>query len=233
MLPQAPISKKRNSSRTNLLISFFFHGAILVGLAYFAAREGFFGKQIKKIAVEMVKEKPVEKPKEPEKPKEEPPKVITPKMEQPAVVEVPKTAPPKEMTHTAPPTGGITAPPSVAPPATDVPSFEFEGGKTVQTSSDPIQLYRSFMEYSFRSKWARPDDIVDDNFVAEVEVSINEVGIISSTLWKRSSGNAKWDNSVKAAVATIKSLERKPPANFPQRVVVRFDVQDATEPILQ
>ncbi|MDB6054881.1 MAG: putative TonB-dependent receptor [Verrucomicrobiales bacterium] len=233
MLPQAPVSRKRNSGRTNLLISLFFHGAILIALAYFAAREGFFGKQIKKIAVEMVKEKPVEKPKEPEKPKEEPPKVATPKVEQPAVVEAPKTAPPKQVAQTAPPTGGVTAPPAMAPPATDVPSFEFEGGKTVQTSSDPVQLYRSFMEYAFRSRWARPENIADENFVAEVEISINEAGIISNSFWKKGSGNSKWDDSVKAAVASTRSLDRKPPANFPQRVVVRFDVQDATEPILQ
>ena len=58
----------------NLLISFTFHALIVVVVLYFAAREGLLGKQMKKIAVEMVKEKPPEKPKEPEKPKIEPPK---------------------------------------------------------------------------------------------------------------------------------------------------------------
>src|SRR5580698_2912767 len=120
MLPQSQPRKKKNSSKVNLTISFVFH-AVLVGvLLYFAAREGLLGKKIQKISVEMVKEKPPEKPKEPEKPKVEPPKVETPK-EPPKVVAETKPAPP------------VVAPPVVAPPAAEVPSFEFEGGKTVNS----------------------------------------------------------------------------------------------------
>lgn len=55
----------------NLLISFIFHTLIVLAMFYFAARQGLLGKQMKKIAVEMVKEKPPEKPKEPEKQKVE------------------------------------------------------------------------------------------------------------------------------------------------------------------
>jgi biopolymer transport protein ExbD len=51
-----------------------------------------------------------------------------------------------------------------------MPSFEFSGGKTVQSSSDPVQLYRGFVEYSLRSHWTRPENIADDNYVAEVDV---------------------------------------------------------------
>src|SRR5580704_9689186 len=113
MLPQSQPRKKKNSSKVNLTISFVFH-ALLVGvMIYFAAREGLLGRKIQKISVEMVKEKPPEKPKEPEKPKIEPPKVETPKIEPPKVAEEAKPAPP------------VTAP-VVAPPATEVPSFEFE-----------------------------------------------------------------------------------------------------------
>ncbi len=68
MLPQSKSRKPRNSSKVNLLISLGFHSAIILVLVYFAAREGFLGKELKKIAVEMVKDKPPEKPKEPEKP---------------------------------------------------------------------------------------------------------------------------------------------------------------------
>ena len=57
----------------NLLISLFFHVAIVAVLVFFAARQGLLGEQLKKITVQMVKEKPPEKPKEPEKPKAEPP----------------------------------------------------------------------------------------------------------------------------------------------------------------
>src|ERR1017187_9549857 len=94
MLPQSHARKKRNSSRVNLLISFIFHSLIVLVMFYFAARQGLLGKQMKKIAVEMVKEKPPEKPKEPEKPKVEPPKVETPKAEPPKVEETKVAAPP-------------------------------------------------------------------------------------------------------------------------------------------
>ena len=121
----------------SLFISFAFHSAIVLLLIYFAAREGLLGKQLKKITIEMVKEKEPEKPMEPEKPKEEPPKVEPPK-----TVEAPKIEAPKEVAQAPPPASSVVAPPVVAPPAADVPSFDFAGGKTVQSSSDPQQLYR-------------------------------------------------------------------------------------------
>ncbi len=49
--------KKRNSSKVNLIISFIFHAVLVVVLFYFAARQGLLGKQLQKISVEMVKEK--------------------------------------------------------------------------------------------------------------------------------------------------------------------------------
>jgi 2-hydroxychromene-2-carboxylate isomerase len=114
-----------------------------------------------------------------------------------------------------------------------VPSFEFGGGKRVQSSSDPVQLYRGFVEYSLRSRWNRPENIADDHYVAEVEVSVDRSGNISDPQWKKGSGDSRWDDSVRASIAAAKSLDRPPPPNFPSRIVVRFDVQDATEPILQ
>ncbi|MGA9451442.1 MAG: hypothetical protein WBW41_08890, partial [Verrucomicrobiia bacterium] len=80
MLPHTQPRKKRNSSKVNLLISFIFHATLVLTLLYFAARGGLLGKQIQKISVEMIKEKPPEKPKEPEKPKVEPPKIEQPKV---------------------------------------------------------------------------------------------------------------------------------------------------------
>ena len=94
MLPQAHHRKKKNSSKVNLTISLVFHAVLLGALFYFAAREGLIGKKMQKIAVQMVKEKPPEKPKEPEKPKVEPPKVETPKIEPPKVEAVKPAAPP-------------------------------------------------------------------------------------------------------------------------------------------
>ena len=54
MVPQAPSRKRRNSSKVNLLISLAFHAVIVLALAYFAAREGLLGKQLKKIAIEAI-----------------------------------------------------------------------------------------------------------------------------------------------------------------------------------
>ena len=222
MLPQSQVRKKRNSSRVNLMISFAFHALIVVVALYFAARQGLLGKQLKKISIEMVKEKPPEKPKEPEKPKTEPPKLETPKPEPPKVVEEAKAAPPP-----------VTAPPTVAPPAAELPSFEFEGGKAVETSSDPVHLYKGYLEYALRSKWQRPENIADDSYVAEVEVSVDRKGQISDPTLEKGSGDTKWDESVKEVFKVVKNMDRPPPTNFPARVTVRFDVQEETEPLLQ
>jgi outer membrane biosynthesis protein TonB len=227
MNPQAPKRKLRSASRLSLLISFVFHALIIAGLVYFAAREGLLGKQMKKIAVQMVKEPPPEKPKEPEKPREQPPKVEPPK-----VAVAPQPAAPVAAPKPVAVQAAVTAaPPAVAPPAAEIPDFAFEGGKTVQTSSDPVQLYRGLVESTFRSRWQRPLDLNDENFIAEVEVSVNRQGQISDTDWKRGSGNTRWDDSVRQAIAATRSIARVPPTNFPSRILIRFDVQDETEPL--
>jgi len=223
MLPQSQARKKRNSSKVNLMISFVLHALVVAVALYFAARQGLLGKQLKKISIEMVKEKLPEKPKEPEKPKtEEPPKAEPSRVETAKAAEAPKV--------TASP---VAAPPSVAPPSAEMPSFEFEGGKAVETSSDPVHLYRSYMEYTLRSKWNRPDNIADDNYVAEVEVSVDRAGQISKPEWKKGSGDKQWDDSVKQVFKVANNMDRPPPTNFPSRVTVRFDVQEESEPISQ
>ena len=210
----------------NLLISFTFHALIVLVGFYFAARGGLLGKQLKKIAVEMVKEKPPEKPKEPEKPKVEPPKVETPKelprVETPKIVEAPK--------NSAPPP---TAPPSVAPPAAELPSFDFAGGKAVESSSDPVDVYKGLVQYAFTSKWNKPEDMADEKYVAEVQVSVSREGLISNPKWLKGSGDTKWDNSVRQAIASITSLDHAPPTNFPPQVIIRFDVQEQAETTFQ
>jgi len=130
------------------------------------------------------KEKPPEKPKEP--PKVEPPKAVEP----PKIVEAPKVV-------AAPP----VAPPVVAPPAAELPSFDFEGGKLVQSSSDPVQLYKGLLEYTLRTKWNRPTDMADDDYVVEVEVAVDRAGKVSDPRWKKGSGNNIWDDSVRQALA--------------------------------
>ena len=222
MLPQTQPRKTKNSSKVNLTISFVFHALLVLVLFYFAAREGLLGKKLNKIAVQMIKEKPPEKPKEPEPPKIEPPKIEPPKVETPKNVEAPKVQ--------APP---VAAPPVVAPANNELPDFVFDGGKAVETSSDPVQLYKARMEYALRQKWNRPNDEADDDFTAEVSVSVDKQGNIENSTWLKGSGDAKWDATVKQVFNTVKSFDRPPPTNFPPRVTIRFDVQEATEPVLQ
>jgi hypothetical protein len=115
----------------------------------------------------------------------------------------------------------------------DVPSFVFtDGAKAVQTSSDPVQLYKGQLEYALRSKWNRPTDLADETFVAEVEVAVNRDGGISQPAWKSGSGDSRWDDSVRQAIAATTTLNRPPPTNFPPRVLVRFDVLEQLEPVL-
>jgi len=220
MLPHTQARKKRNSSNANLIISFTFHALIVLAALYFAARQGLLGKQIQKISVEIVKEK------QPPKPKPEKPKVETPKVEPPKMVEAPKVEAPKEAAPTM-------APPTVAPPAAELPSFVFEGGKTVETSSDPVQLYKGLLEYAFRSKWDRPPNMHDDAYVAEVRVTVDRQGDIKNVEWVKGSGNSRWDDSVRHALSAVTKMDTIPPTNFPPNVVIRFDVQQETEPVLQ
>jgi len=221
MIPQSKPKPKKNSSKVNLTISFIFHALLVLGLVYFAAREGYLGKKLQKISVQMVKEKPPEKPKEPPKPE-------TPKVEPPKVVETPKFEPPKA---SAPPPSA--APPVVAPPPAELPSFEFGGGKAVDSESDPVQLYKGYMEYILRDRWNRPDNIADDKFVVDVQVHVDKQGNLSDPVWQNSSGNKIWDDSVREVFNHVTTIDRSPPTNFPPVVVIRFDTMEETEPALQ
>ena len=79
----------------------------------------------------------------------------------------------------------------------------------------------------------RPDNVTDQDYVAEVRVDIDRNGQIISKEWIKGSGNPRWDNSVRQALAQTKSLGRTPPKGFPETVFERFDVQveaDALKP---
>ena len=220
MIPNSKPREVKNSSKVNLLISFIFHAVLVLALLYFAAREGLLGKKLEKISVQMVKEKPPEKPKEP--PKIEQPKIETPKIEPPKIVETRPAAPP------------TVAPPTVAPPVAELPSFDFSGGKEVVSSSDPVQIYKGYMEYVLRSKWDKPDDMADDNYVVEMSMTVGKDGQLGAPVVQKSSGNEKWDDSVRQVFNMVKSFDRPPPTNFPPVVTIRFDVQlEDVESVLQ
>lgn len=219
MTPSSPPRKRRNSSRVNLLISVGIHGAIVLMVVYFAAREGVLGKQLKKLAVQMVKEPAPEKPKPEEKPREEPPKAEPPKLAITPKIEAPKEAL-APAASAAPP---ISAP-AAAPPPVDVGGFQFDGGQTTTGIGDGVSAYRGMVQNSLRARWNRPSDVDDLLLVAEVEVAVDPSGDIGDPVWKKTSGNKRWDDSVKAALAATRSLPLPPPKNFPPRVLVRFDV---------
>lgn len=222
--------KDKRTSRLSVVISLVFHGIIIGALVFIAAREGILGKDLKKIAVTMVpKEKPAEeKPKE--KPPEPKPEIAEPKPDLPKPVIAPRTEVAKVA---AAPPPATTAAPAAAPAAAALPAFDFEGGKAVETTSDPHIIYKGFVEYTLRSRWSRPEGVEDDNFVAEVEVALDRDGRIHGTIWQRGSGNVAWDNSVKKVLAETATVGRPPPKGFPENVLVRFDVQVATEVTLE
>src|SRR4051812_32502679 len=201
--------RKRNSSKINLTISFVFHGAIILAVFFLAAREGMLGKKLKEITVTMVPKK-----KKPEPPKEKEPE---PKNE-PKPAELPKVAAvpaPKLQAASAPPPA-VDAPPAVAPAPSAAPAFEFnDGAREVQSVSDPVAIYKGLVEHALRSRWNRPEDIQDDAFFVEVQLSIDAAGKISGYDWLKGSGDNRWDQSVKSAIASTKVISRAPPKNFP------------------
>jgi len=218
MIPGTEKRKPRNSSKVNMAISLVFHGVLVLGVLYFAAHEGYLGKTLKTITLINQEEKKVEKPKEPEKPPEK-----QPEPEQPKVVQTPKPETPKPVSQ-APPPAITEAPPAIAPPPSEPESFYFEGGAPVQSTTDPVEAYRGSLQYFLQTKWDRPGDMEDETYVAEVEVAVDRAGQISDPVWKKKSGEKRWDDPVQQAIAKARSMSSPPPSNFPSRVVVRFDV---------
>ena len=221
--------KKTNSSKVNLTISFVFHGILIMAVFFFAAREGMLGKKLKQLSVTMTKEKKPEPPKE--KPREA--KVEPPKTEPiPAKMNIP---PPRVEAAAAPPPAANLVAPAAAPSAVSLPAFDFsDGAKEVQTLSDPNAIYKALVEHTLRSRWNRPEDIADDTYVAEVELGIDAKGRVADSRWLKGSGDKRWDDSVKAVVAQTKTISRTPPKGFPEKFLVRFDVETSrTEPVIQ
>lgn len=222
--------KQRNSSKVNLTISFIFHGILILVVFVFAAREGMLGKKLKQLSVTMVpKEKKPEPPKEkPAERKIEPPKTD----QQPKVaLSQPKVAP------VAPPASGAPPPPAAAlvaaPAAVNLPAVDFDdGAKEVRTITDPHAIYKALVEHTLRSRWNRPQDIADDDYVAEIELALDAKGRITDYNWLTGSGDKRWDESVKEVVAQTKNVNRPPPKGFPPKFLVRFDVESSrTEPL--
>jgi periplasmic protein TonB len=220
--------RKRNSPKTNLTISLVFHTVLILVGFVFAAREGVLGKKLRELTVLIAPEQ-----KKPEPPKEKPPE---PKVEPTKTAAAPRIAAPVRQlpatTASAPPPAAI-APAMAAPPAANLPSFDFsDGARAVDTTSDQGALYKAQVEYLLRSHWNRPDAAEDDKFVVEVQLDMDPAGTITGWHWVRGSGDAHWDDSVKAALKSTSTIGRPRPKNFPEQFLVRFDVaSEAAEAI--
>ena len=208
-----------------LLVSLVFHVVLIGLLAWFAAREGMLGQPLKQITVRLLRPPVPEKPPAPEPPRPPPPQEKPTPLSEPAP---PNVAAPMPAPISAPAPAPVA--PVAAPAPAEMPALIFEdGGKTVQTEKDPMALYRNFVEFSLRSRWNRPTDLADERFVAEVEVAVDAGGRISDPRWKRKSGDARWDASVMDAISQTRKLNHSPPAGFPVRLTVRFDVIQSAE----
>jgi len=167
------------------------------------------------------------------KPKPEPPKQeIAKKTETPPPpVEKPVVEPPKSKpTPQAPPVKDVAQNrpalivPTAPPPAAIESGFIFEGGRAVETSSDPVAIYRGLVEYSLYSYWNSPKNVTDPRIYAEVEILVDEHGNVSVAGWKQASGNKSWDASIREVFQQVHKLRNPPPSGFPHTMVVRFDM---------
>lgn len=211
--------RKRNSSKVNLIFSVVFHTALVLLVIFLAAKQGILGKKLKEITVTMVP-----KEKKPEPPKEKP---APPKIEPPKPTEAPKVTPAAAPKPEPPTTPAPAEAPAVAAPApVELPAFNFsDGARQVESTSDPNTIYKGLIEHALRSHWNKPEDIADDNFVAEVELSIDSDGNVTGTRWLKGSSNSRWDTSIKDALNATKRVSRPPPKGFPGTFVTRFDVE--------
>jgi hypothetical protein len=213
--------RKKNSAKVNVTISLVIHGLIFAAGAYWAAHEGVLGKKLRELSVGLIaKEKKPDEQKKAETKTDGPKKVETVK-----TIEPTKTA--------AAPTTKFVPPPAAAqaasaPPPVVIGDFTFD--KDSISTTDPIVFYKQQVETALRSRWNRPEGVADLDFVAEVEMRVDAQGKIMGYDWKKGSGNQPWDDSVKKAL--VGAINRPPPNGFPDKFVVRFDVQPTTEPLV-
>ena len=60
-----------------------------------------------------------------------------------------------------------------------LPSFEFNDGAHDVQTVDAGTVYKGLVEHALRSRWNRPENIEDEKFVAEVELTVDEKGSVT------------------------------------------------------
>lgn len=213
----------------NLVLSLVIHGLFVAVAAFWAAHEGMLGERLKELSVLLV---PKEKKPEPEKTAESKPeakpadgsaKAATETKAAPIVRAIPPPQAP-------PPAADLVA----APPPAVLPSFTFsEAAASPGTGGDRVEAYRAYLQSVLQQQWDRPEDAADESYVAEVEVRLDAAGTLLGFEWRKGSGDTRWDESVRKALDRKKSIGRPLPKDFPDKVIVRFDVQPAKDTFLQ
>jgi len=217
--------RKKNSAKVNVTISVIIHALIFLVGAMWAAHEGMLGDKLKTLSASIL-----DKEKKQEVKKEEPKQEEVKKVEQPKIAEIVKAAAPAPPAFVPPPTAGAAAP----PPPVILGGGDFNLSQDALTSGDPVFHYKQSVETTLRTRWDRPSDIDDAKYVAEVELALDPAGKVLGHEWKKGSGDKRWDDSVRKVLADTKGFSRPPPKSFPERFLVRFDVEAAkTEPVIQ
>ncbi|MCC7375551.1 MAG: TonB C-terminal domain-containing protein [Verrucomicrobiales bacterium] len=236
-------SAEPRSRRIGLAVSMVLHGLIIAGLIGLAAREGMLGEDLHRIAVTLVpKPASIEPPPPPSAPPESPPPpnvdATQPSVPDPApeiVREEPSSAPAPVPALTETTSGSspnafdIAGVVPAGPTGPAIPGFEIGGAQVTRSDLDASHQFKGYVEHLLRSAWRRPAGLADSNYVAEIDVSIDPHGTLVGTTWRRGSGNAAWDASVRQALSLTRSIGRPPPRDFPASVLVRFDVPTAAE----
>ena len=197
MVPQTQKRKARNSTKVNLLFSLVFHGLIVVAVLYFAAREGLLGKQIKKIAVEMVKEKRAGetqgagKAARKKPPKMEPPKIVASAEDRRA-----------QGSGASPPPSVAAAPPVAAPRRRWMcPRLCSRAARRWRPLPTRCKFTRAWSSTRCDPAGTARRTWTTTPLWRKWRSAVDSTGRIGDPVWKKGSGNKHWDDSVRQALA--------------------------------
>ena len=191
--------------KSNLIIAVIFHLIILFIIIFFAAKEGKLGQTFKSLTVVLSPKQKIEEVK---------PKTVEPKLPDVPKVNVPQIQEEKQVVKSK------SSEPTVAPNVVQLPSFDFfDGAKKINSTNDPIELYRLYLESNIKSAWQVPDN----DGVVNAEITIDSKGKITSTKILNFT-DLIWEMSVSQALSKIEKFSKEPPTNFPKRFTIRFDI---------
>lgn len=215
---------EKAAARSSMMIALVLHAIAIAVFFVWAAKTGRLETVLRRFDIVAT---PKKKEPEPAKEKKSDEMVKAPETAKPTPAPVADNTPARAI---APPP--VDAPPSVAPPAASVADFSFsDGAKAVESSTNaPVLYYKNLIEYTVRANWEQPPDIQDNSSIAEAELDIDSKGNISKRELVKPSGDKRWDDSVRKALAATKQINRPPPNGFPPKIIVRFDVVALADP---